>query len=104
MLQLTVLIKVEIIRNYSHTESQSPQPFTQSELNDVVRDLGLPKVKTELVSSRLKENNLLADGTSMYWYRSRNSSLQVTDHRMVTSCNVVIFWINAKIRRRVKSE
>jgi hypothetical protein len=28
-----------------HTESQSPQLFTQSELNDVTRDLGLPKGK-----------------------------------------------------------
>jgi hypothetical protein len=26
-----------------HTESQSPQLFTQSELNDVIRDLGLPQ-------------------------------------------------------------
>jgi hypothetical protein len=28
-----------------HTESQNPQLFTQSELNDVIRDLGLPKEK-----------------------------------------------------------
>jgi hypothetical protein len=38
-----------------HTESQSPQLFTQSELNDVIRDLGLPKEKAELLGSRLKE-------------------------------------------------
>jgi hypothetical protein len=31
-----------------HTKSQSPQLFTQSELNDVIRDLGLPKEKAEL--------------------------------------------------------
>jgi hypothetical protein len=54
-----------------HTEGQSPQLFTQSELKDVIRDLGLPKEKAELLGSRLKENNLLAAGTSMYWYRSR---------------------------------
>jgi hypothetical protein len=35
-----------------HTESRSPQLFTQSELNDVIRDLGLPKEKTELLGSR----------------------------------------------------
>jgi hypothetical protein len=29
-----------------HTESQSPQLFTQSELDDVIRDLGLPKEKS----------------------------------------------------------
>jgi hypothetical protein len=38
--------------------------FTQSELNDVIRNLGLPKVKAELLGSRLKQKNLLAAGTS----------------------------------------
>jgi hypothetical protein len=46
------------------TERQSPQLFTQSELNDVIRDLGLPKEKAELLGSRLKEKNLLAAETS----------------------------------------
>jgi hypothetical protein len=46
-----------------HTESQSPQLFTQSELKDVIRDLGLPKEKAELLGSRLKEKALLAAGT-----------------------------------------
>jgi hypothetical protein len=50
-----------------NTESQSPQLFTQSELNDIIRDLGLPKEKAELLGSRLKEKNLLAAGTSMHW-------------------------------------
>jgi hypothetical protein len=54
-----------------HTESQSPQLFAQSELNDVIRDLGLSKEKAEILGSRLKEKNLLAAGTSTYWYRSR---------------------------------
>jgi hypothetical protein len=47
-----------------HTESQIPQLFTQSELNVVTRNLGLPKEKAELLGSRLKEKNLLAAGTS----------------------------------------
>jgi hypothetical protein len=38
-----------------HTECQSPQLFTQSELNDVIRDLGLPKEKSKLSSYRLKK-------------------------------------------------
>jgi hypothetical protein len=54
-----------------HTESQSPQLFTQSELNNVIRDLGLPKEKAELLGFRLKEKNLLAAGTYMYWYSNR---------------------------------
>jgi hypothetical protein len=53
------------------TESKNPQLFTQSELNYVIRDLGLPKEKAELLGSRIKEKNLLAAGTSMYLYRSR---------------------------------
>jgi hypothetical protein len=56
---------------HCHTESPNPLLFTQSELNNVVRDLGLPKEKAELLGSRLKEMNLLAAGTSMYLYRSR---------------------------------
>jgi hypothetical protein len=48
-----------------HTESQSPQPFPQSELNDVIRDLGLPRDKTEFLDSKLKESNLWAAGISM---------------------------------------
>jgi hypothetical protein len=40
-----------------HTESQIPQLFTQSELNDVIRDLGLPKEQAELLGPRLKEND-----------------------------------------------
>jgi hypothetical protein len=51
-----------------HTEHQRPQLLTQSELNDVIRDLGLPKEKAELLGSRLREKNRLAAGTSVYWY------------------------------------
>jgi hypothetical protein len=40
-------------------------------MNDVRRDLGWPKEKSELLGSILKENNMLAAGTSMYCYRSR---------------------------------
>jgi hypothetical protein len=69
---------------HCHTESQSPQMFTQSELSNVKRDLGLPKENAELLGYRLKENNLLAPETSMYWYRSRVHKFQVTFHRMVT--------------------
>jgi hypothetical protein len=36
-------------------ESKNPQPFNQSELNDLVRDLGLTKEKSELLGSRLKQ-------------------------------------------------
>ena len=49
----------------------NPIPFSQSELNDLVRDLGLPKDSAEVLGSRLKDKNMLALGTSFSWYRSR---------------------------------
>ncbi|GBM28540.1 hypothetical protein AVEN_70135-1 [Araneus ventricosus] len=48
---------------------EGPQPFSQSELNDLVRDLGLSKVGAELLESRLKNKNLLTPRTSFSWYR-----------------------------------
>jgi hypothetical protein len=48
MLPLIVLIQVEMMRNFSVIQKVSPQLFTQSEPNDVMRDLGLPKEKAEL--------------------------------------------------------
>jgi hypothetical protein len=74
-----------------HTESQIPQLFTQSELNDVIRVLGLPKEKAEILGSRLKEKNLLAAGTSMYWYRSREQEFTryvSQDGDLVHCCNI----------------
>ncbi|GBM12130.1 hypothetical protein AVEN_39469-1 [Araneus ventricosus] len=50
---------------------EGPQPFSQSELNDLVRDLGLSKDGAELLGSRLKNKNLLTPGTSFSWYRHR---------------------------------
>ncbi|GBM72188.1 hypothetical protein AVEN_309-1 [Araneus ventricosus] len=43
---------------------EGPQPFSQSELNDPIRDLGLSKDGAELLGSRLKNKNLLTPGTS----------------------------------------
>ena len=39
----------------------APHPFSQNELNDLVRDLSLSKSSAELLASRLKEKNLLSD-------------------------------------------
>ena len=52
-------------------ESQEPLVFTQHELNDLVRDLGLSKEAAELLGSRLKAKNLLAPGVVSSWYRHR---------------------------------
>jgi hypothetical protein len=74
-----------------HTESHSPQLFTQSELKDVKRDLGLSKEKAELLGSRLKEKYLLAAGTSVYWYRSWEqefTSYSSQDGELEYCCNI----------------
>jgi hypothetical protein len=48
----------------------TPEPFTQTELNDLVGDLNLPKDAAELLGSRLKEKNLLTPGTYVTFYRN----------------------------------
>ena len=42
--------------------SESPHKLTQNELNDLVRDLELPKVKAELLASRMKQWKYLDEG------------------------------------------
>ena len=41
-------------------ERKAPQTFTQEELNNLVRDLGLPKDGAEYLAAALKRKNLLA--------------------------------------------
>ncbi|XP_076056096.1 uncharacterized protein LOC143034074 [Oratosquilla oratoria] len=53
------------------TSGKSPQLFEQSELDDLVRDLGLSKESAQLLGSRLAEKNLLASNTHFAWYRHR---------------------------------
>lgn len=48
-------------------ESNEPQPFDQSALNDSVRDLTLANESAEILSSRLKSKNLFALGPSFFW-------------------------------------
>ncbi|GFX88833.1 uncharacterized protein TNCV_2575401 [Trichonephila clavipes] len=45
--------------------------FSQSDLNNLVRDLGLPKDTAEVLGSRLKERHLLNSGISFSCYRFR---------------------------------
>ena len=57
------------------TLSTAPHLITQGELNDLTRDLSLSKNQAELLGSRLKQWNLLASGTIISSFRSRQSSL-----------------------------
>ena len=49
-----------------------PECFDQSELNDIVRDLGLSKELVELLASRLSERHVLKLGTNISFYRHRD--------------------------------
>ena len=71
-------------------EDDNPHPLSQSELNDLVRDLGLIKEKSELLGSRLKENNLLGPGTTFYWYRSEEELKKyfVKEGELVYCCDI----------------
>ncbi|GFS96137.1 hypothetical protein TNCV_2710051 [Trichonephila clavipes] len=51
--------------------TNEPELFFQSDLNDLVRDLGLPKDTSEVLGSRLKERQLLNSGVSFSWNRFR---------------------------------
>lgn len=52
-----------------------PHLIEQSELNDLVRDLSLPKDKAELLASRLQQWHLLAKNVKVTVYRKRSVEL-----------------------------
>lgn len=50
---------------YKPSDDDQPKPFSQLELDDLVRDLGLSKNQSELLASRLQEKNLLQKGNAV---------------------------------------
>ncbi|KAI6648442.1 hypothetical protein LOD99_8232 [Oopsacas minuta] len=56
--------------------SSEPSLFNQAELNDLIRDLDLLKESSEFLTSRLKEKNLLHQGTNVTLYRYREQEFQ----------------------------
>jgi hypothetical protein len=62
---------------FHQTESKNPQPFNQSELNDLVRDLGLTTEKSKLLGLTLGGGELQeqpSTSTETVRKSSRNSS------------------------------
>ena len=51
-----------------------PKCFSQIELNDLVRDLGLSKQAAEVLASRLKERNLLDSFAKVSYFRTRDEN------------------------------
>ena len=58
------------------SSSKQPKLFSQDELNDLSRDLNLSKESAQLLGSRLRDHNLLASGTTFYWYRNRDEEFR----------------------------
>ena len=58
---------------YECDDDQQPKPFNQAELNDLVRDLHLPKASTLILGSRLKAKCMLSTDTTFAWYKHREN-------------------------------
>ena len=54
--------------SYETPQSLTRQQFSQPELNDLVRDLGLSKNAAEVLASRLQENNELSHTTKVSYF------------------------------------
>ena len=52
----------------------APELFSQTEVNDLVRDLGLSKKAEEMLASRLQEKHLLDDSAKVSYFRKRDQS------------------------------
>jgi hypothetical protein len=59
-----------------HQYDRPRDKFTQSELNDLIRELQLTKEKCELFGSRLREINILASGVKISWYKNRKKKFR----------------------------
>ena len=56
---------------------ESPHKLTQNELNDLVCDLELPKVKAKVLASRMKQWKYFDEGGKICFYRYRQKNLEV---------------------------
>ena len=62
-------------RNEEFGVTTEPHLINENKLNDLVRDLDLPKVKAELLASRLKQWNLLQSGVKVCSFCTLQQSL-----------------------------
>ncbi|KAG0720492.1 hypothetical protein GWK47_006740 [Chionoecetes opilio] len=64
----------EDIQKKSMKHKNSPQPFSQCELNDLVRDLSLSKTSSELLASMTQRENLLGKDARITFFRRRHEA------------------------------
>lgn len=79
--------------------SKLSQKFSQAELSDLGRELGLSKEAHELLASRLKQKNLLEKGTKITMYRNREQELRQfftkDEAQELVYCNDIAGLINS---------
>ena len=63
------------IGDAASSSSSKPKPFSQGQLNDLVRDLGLTKESSEILASRLDEHGILDSETKITFHRDRDDML-----------------------------
>ena len=69
----------DISATYKPTSSMTlPRPLIQSQLNDLIRDLGLSKENAQLLGSRLSESNLLFKETTFFSIETEKKSFEVS--------------------------
>ena len=75
----------------SNLEEKKPYYPNQKDLNDLIRDLGLTKSNAELLTSRLKQWNLLDDSVQITQQRKRHQSFSsfFTMQNAICFCNNV---------------
>ena len=90
----------------SDSSSDRLSPFNQLQLNNLVRDLYLPKQSAELLASSLQEKNLLHAGTSVIFYRKREKELlkYFTFEDGLVFCNDIHYLVLDLYLREYKPE
>lgn len=71
----TVSTSTIVGTEYSESQGEGVRHYpNQTEINDLIRDLALPKWRSELLLSRLKEWNLLDESVKITSQRTRNET------------------------------
>lgn len=96
---------LEVSANYD-IETNAPHLISQMDLNDLIRDLNLPKSQAELLGSRLAEWNLLEKTvmTSIYRNREKELAQYFEKNHQFNYCKDIDGLMNALHRKHIPAE